>query len=537
MTKTDSSKTSQQSAKKERVLVTGASGSLGFETFKSLWGRRDSSGELKYEIVVQLRPHKQNYKLFKPYMKEAKMTDFSQKGKVTGHLFTIVWGDASEEGVLSEACQKIDWLLNCMALISPMAELQPEETIAVNLTAIKTMIDSIKEQGLENHTKFINIGSVAETGDRYGTIASGRVGDPINISVFDIYSVSKVEGERLLLESGLKYWAHLRQTFIMTPNVFALEDPIMYHSPLKAQMENNTSRDAGRGMANTLDIGEESDFWCRVYNFGGGEHCRMNYYDFVRKMFLLVGIRIEKVMPRRWFALRNFHLHYFEDSHVLNEYIHNFGDSMDDYYEMVWKRLSLGLKIVAKLNNLFPPFRALVEMAAASRLKNHAKQPSGTLAWYTEKNDARIKAFYGSYEAYESIPDWGVDMPAGSDGIPLEEFKQLDHGYDESKEVLQKEDLEKAAEFRGGKFLSDSFEGDLSLPKEWECGFGHKFTLRPYTVLKAGHWCPTCEAPPWNYDQIAKKSPFFAQVWYEIHEKDEDNYYDEKCYEDVLKKR
>ena len=35
----------------------------------------------------------------------------------------------------------------------------------------------------------------------------------------------------------------------------------------------------------------------------------------------------------------------------------------------------------------------------------------------------------------------------------------------------------------------------------------------PKLVLKGGHWCEKCEASPWNYDEIAKKNPFFAQVW------------------------
>jgi len=50
--------------KKEKVLLTGASGSMGFEAFKLLWEERD-----KYDIVLFLRPSGKNKKKFKKYVK------------------------------------------------------------------------------------------------------------------------------------------------------------------------------------------------------------------------------------------------------------------------------------------------------------------------------------------------------------------------------------------------------------------------------------------------------------------------------------
>ena len=44
---------------KQVVLLTGASGSMGFETFRLLWAKRDL-----YDPVLLLRPSKRNKKLF-----------------------------------------------------------------------------------------------------------------------------------------------------------------------------------------------------------------------------------------------------------------------------------------------------------------------------------------------------------------------------------------------------------------------------------------------------------------------------------------
>ena len=69
-------------------------------------------------------------------------------------------------------------------------------------------------------------------------------------------------------------------------------------------------------------------------------------------------------------------------------------------------------------------------------------------------------------------------------------------------------------------------KGDLYTPITWECHDGHRFHASPYTVLKAGHWCPECCMPePWQFDITAKYIPFFAQVWYDTHAKGENAIY------------
>jgi hypothetical protein len=62
----------------------------------------------------------------------------------------------------------------------------------------------------------------------------------------------------------------------------------------------------------------------------------------------------------------------------------------------------------------------------------------------------------------------------------------------------------------------------------------HEFNAKPNTILKAGHWCPQCMAPPWNFDQQARGNPFFAQVWYADHDQDEQNYYAEESIDDIV---
>jgi len=513
---------------KETVFLPGASGSMGFEAFKNLWVKRD-----KYNIVLLQRPSKKNKRIFKPYEKKCGIKPIPGRGIVEGKGLKIIWGDATNYNDVEEACKGIDWCLCPMGFIPPAADRNPEMAKAVNTTAIEYIIKAIESQpGGADHIKFVYIGTVAATGDRLPPIHHGRIGDPIKPSVFDFYAITKINGEMALCESNLKYWASLRQTFIMIPDIMSLMDPIMFHQPINTFMENNTSKDAGRGLINCLDVPEDSDFWRKCYNMGGGPSCRITFYDFLNEAMEMNGVgKIDDVTQRRWFALRNFHVQYFDDSEELNKYINNWNDSIEEYFKILRKNRPFYLKIVAYLSNKIPWLKKKIQKITYKKLKKLAMDKTGTLYWYKNKMDMRISSFYGSYEEFESISDWGVDMPQMH---PEPVWHPLKHGYDESKEKLDLKDIKGAAEFRGGQCLSTQWDGDIYSKLKWKCAFGHEFELKPYTVLKAGHWCPECLPPPWNFDEQARKNPFFAQAWYPNHANDEDNFYPEDCYKDIV---
>jgi hypothetical protein len=111
----------------------------------------------------------------------------------------------------------------------------------------------------------------------------------------------------------------------------------------------------------------------------------------------------------------------------------------------------------------------------------------------------------------------------------------LDHGYDESKDVdtLTDEELNKAAAFRGGKYLGDD---------TWQDANGNTFKAGRRLILLGGHWSPF-DMPypykdepkekqiPWHWDKVAKENPFFAQLWAPLHDADEDNIYGPEIFE------
>ena len=163
--------------------------------------------------------------------------------------------------------------------------------------------------------------------------------------------------------------------------------------------------------------------------------------------------------------------------------------------------------------------------------------------------------FTGSLQAYNAIPRSWEEFPllcknqnpeTGAE-LDYEALKDeaslaannvlLNHGYDETKkpEDLDIEDMQQAAAFRGGKCNSTTMtRGALYRPLQWQCHNGHHFSATPYLVLKTGHWCPECcSVPPWNFGELAKHIPFYAQVWYDDHTSDETERYSAEDARDI----
>jgi len=488
-------------SKKQVVLLTGASGSMGFETFKLLWEKRD-----RYDIVLLLRPSKKNKKKFRKYEKEA--------GLEEGSEFKIVWGDVLKREDVVEACRGIDWCLHPMALISPEADRHPEMADKVNARGTRYLVEAIEAEGPE-HIKLVHVGTVAEYGDRLPPVHVGRTGDPVLPSVFDHYAISKVKGELAVMQSRIKHKVSLRQTFIMIPDLLSLKDPIMFHQPINSFMENITARDSGRLMVNCLDLPDDSDFWGKYYNISGGPGCRITFLELLNGIYSMLGIRYRKAMKRPWFALKNFHMAFYEDSGSLNEYLHHWdgGQNMESYFREVWNNLPWYLKATAWYSKYIPSFRGLVEAATRSELKKLAYHEDGTMGWIHSNNTERIKAFYGSMEAYRSISDWDQVEPSQDPSLDHQrEYTRLEHGYDESKAKLEMKDLQQAADFRGGELVTKEWNGNMHLKLSWKCCQKHSFTMTPHAVLKGGHWCLECISPPWDYSVIAQKNPFASQV-------------------------
>ncbi len=503
---------------KKKVFLTGSSGTMGLAGFKELYAKKD-----KFHIVLLNRDSEKNRKLFAPYENDP--------------CVTLVWGDLTNYDDVLKATNGADYVLHVGGMVSPAADYYPVRTQKTNITAAQNIVNAVKAQPNPDDVKVVYIGTVAETGDRNPPIHWARTGDPIKISVYDHYAISKTRAEEVFAESGLKHWVSLRQSGILYPAILKNMEPIMYHVPINGVLEWATVEDSGRLLANVCGDDIPEEFWRRFYNIGSGEEYRITNFEFEELLLGTLGLGSpKKLFDPHWFTTRNFHGQWYYDGDELEKYCHFRANvPIKEYFKQMMDKV----EFFYKLAGLAKPFAPLLKKLW---MKKIAETPEyGTLWWAENKVDVRLSSYYGSLDAFNKLPrswdDFDVIIP--SKKTTSDEVILLDHGYDESKpfDSLTLDDLKKAAEFRGGECLATEDEFvDMYTPIKWKSARGNEFMMSPNLVLRGGHWCPDELPWPWDYDKEAEINPFFAQVWYPLHDKDENNFYGPEIFDNFKEK-
>ena len=209
-------------------------------------------------------------------------------------------------------------------MVSPAADMYPEQTLRVNVTGAQNVVRAIKAQPEPDNIGAVYIGSVAQVGNHLPPRHWGRTGDPIYTSIFDWYSVSKCLSELVFTESGLKKWVSIRQTGMLYPALLMkANDPIACHVPLRGVLEWSTLEDSGRVCANVCEDWVPDDFWRGFYNLSSGPSFRLTNYEFESMLLKGMGCPpVEKVFGANWFATKNFHGEWYLDSDRLEEILH-----------------------------------------------------------------------------------------------------------------------------------------------------------------------------------------------------------------------
>ncbi len=497
------------------VFITGASGNMGWASFQEIYKNRPD-----LNLAVLLRDSEKNREKFADYTNDPRVK--------------IVWGDFGNYDAILEGITGASYVLHIGGLVSPAADYYPKRTLKTNVTAAENIVKAVKAQPNPDDITVVYIGTVAETGNRPDPIHWGRTGDPIKISVYDHYAISKVQAERVFAESGLKKWVSMRQSGILYPAILKNMDPIMFHVPWNICLEWATITDSATLMERVCNDNLPDEFYRKFYNIGSGDTFRITLYEFEDLLLNAIGMghdATRRVFKPRWIINRNFHGQWYADSDVLEDYLHfRHNIPAEEYFKQMAKEVPwfYKLSIVTKLPVISQITREAMGLIALDKR-------FGTRTWVKNRDQNRLTAYWGDrdnfgYDNWKMIPKKWKDVNVY---IPSKTPTYLDHGYDESKGVenLTVEDLQKAAEFRGGKLISKEVP-DIYTPVTWEDADGNQFDLSVNTVLRGGHWSPKDIPLPWRYDEIAKKNPFFAQVWYADHGTNENNIYDWDIYKD-----
>ena len=290
----------------KRILLTGASGTVGREVLKQLCDLPGMFQVTVFDILC---------KKSKSFLKK-----FESR-------VNLVYGDISNRSDVFKACLNQDVVIHLAAIIPPLADKNPGLAEKVNITGTENLIRCVEE--LSPRAFFLYSSSISVYGDRNNNpwIVSS---DPLIPSDRDEYARTKIAAEKIVMNSRLK-WSIFRLTAIMGINNHK-PSPLMFHMPLKSCLEIATPADTGRAFINAIEKTDEINH--KIFNLSGGERCRIAYDDFLSRSFEIFGLGIPD-FKEGCFAGRNFHCGYYSDGDLLDDILLFRRDSIDDYFSML----------------------------------------------------------------------------------------------------------------------------------------------------------------------------------------------------------
>jgi nucleoside-diphosphate-sugar epimerase len=488
------------------VALTGITGNMGQATLEELV-KIDEIDKLRFLVRPNNKRFEKLVKKFKKY-----------KDK-----FEVVEGDVKDKSACKKLVEGADYCIALGAVIPPKSDQNPQLAIDCNELGAGNLVSAIEECKLQ--PKYVHISTVALYGNRNHKHIWGRVGDPLLVSPFDIYSATKLRGEFRVLESEIKNWAVIRQTAMLHGNMLTdnMSDGLMFHTCFDAPLEWLTAHDSGVLIANILksDIkkGLGDKFWGNVFNIGGGiENC-VTGYDTLNAGFELIGGGGKDFFRPNNNAIRNFHGVWFLDSDKLDKLVGYRSQTCKDF----WKEYAKNHRYFS-LAKILP--KSLIRKCAIERLFKNYNSPK---SWIKNGDEAKEIAYFGKDKFKELPTEWkNFKLLCESEDFKnLKNSKKapkLDYGFNIDGEITLK-DCQNVAKMHGGKLISKKYAGAYQ-KLEWETQDGERFFAKPFTVLKAGHWMnPIYKENVWDFDRLSKKDKIFAQIWYDSHDNDEDYRY------------
>ncbi len=335
----------------KRILLTGASGTIGYEVLKQLHQKGYA-----YDITVFDVKSSKSLKKFKPFRKRVK----------------IVYGDITRESDLELVTSDKDAVIHLAAIIPPAADEKPKLTHRVNALGTEKLIRLLEENSPKAF--FIYSSSISVYGDRL-IDPWISVGDALNPSVGDEYAKTKIEAEKSVQNSKLD-WTIFRLTAVMGGHKLS---KFMFHQPLNTSLEIATPQDTARALVNAIEKREPLNK--KIFNLGGGEECRISFEHFLSREFEIYGLG-KLNFPPKTFAEKNFHCGNYKDGDVLENILNFRQDTLETFFEHEKSKVS--------------PFIRFIVSILKNPIKKYLEKQSEPLAAYYDQDEELIRHYFHS---------------------------------------------------------------------------------------------------------------------------------------------
>jgi len=303
----------------KKILLTGPTGSVGFETLKKL-----INSDINYKIKILELKTKKNIKKLKPYSKQVE----------------IIWGNICKSEITDKAISDVDAVIHTAAIIPPKADEYPDLAYKVNFEGTENLVDSILTHNPDIFLVYTS--SISVYGDRVKN-PEISIFDNLKPSTGDYYAVTKIRAEEYI-KHKLRNFTIFRLSAVM--DIKMKLDPLFFHMPLNTALEIVTSGDVASALVKSLEKKELLNE--RIFNLGGGKNCRISYKDFLDQNFKALGLQ-KLTFPEYAFAEKNFHCGYYKDSQQLNNILDFQKETLNDYLNNVKKRTNFIKKLLIQI--------------------------------------------------------------------------------------------------------------------------------------------------------------------------------------------
>jgi nucleoside-diphosphate-sugar epimerase len=241
-----------------QVLVTGATGNVGSHTVPELVRRGH-----RVRCLTRLSTANRRW------------------AQQQGRSVEVTWGDITDPDAVRRATAGTEMVVHLAGVIPPGADDRPEPARQVNVDGTANVVAACLAQPEPPSLLFSSTFDVH--GHTLHKTPPRRVDDPLVAT--DPYTAQKIEAERLVRESGLR-WSILRLADVP---ILGVRDPhpIMFEIGLDNRIEALHADDAGLAIANAL---ETPEVWGRVLFVGGGPSCQLTYREYLTRMLAAMGV-------------------------------------------------------------------------------------------------------------------------------------------------------------------------------------------------------------------------------------------------------
>ncbi len=253
-----------------KILVTGGFGNIGIAVLEECLRRGHS-------VTVFDLESKRSRRLSRKYSRDGLRT---------------VFGDLRNPVDVGKAVAHQDAIIHLAAILPPLSDASPKLCREVNVSGVENLLAAIR--GEQSGAVFVEVSSASVMGPTQDRNTPLSPEDPLVAT--DMYSTTKIEAERLVEGSGIRYCI-LRLAAVLPTNLnlsYLLNMVrVMFDMPLEARCEIVLDIDVATalvGAAENLHAGGETA-GLRGFIAGGRDHgCRLTNGAMLRAVFARLGL-------------------------------------------------------------------------------------------------------------------------------------------------------------------------------------------------------------------------------------------------------